>query len=64
MKKNVGTLDRIVRVILGFAIIMVGIVANSWWGLIGLIPIITALVGKCGLYVPLGISTCKVKQPK
>jgi hypothetical protein len=60
MEKNVGGFDKIVRIILGVAIIIAGIVFNSWWGLIGIIPLATGLFGRCGLYCPLGINTCKI----
>jgi len=60
MKKNVGTADRIIRVIIGLVIIVWGIMSSSWWGLIGLLPLITGLVGYCGLYAILGIKTCKL----
>ena len=59
MKSNVGTADKVIRVIIGSVIIVLGIVFKSWWGLIGLLPILTALIGYCGLYSVFGISTCK-----
>jgi hypothetical protein len=61
MKPNVGTTDRIVRLVLGVVIIVVGIIFNSWWGLIGVLVFLTGLLGRCGVYLPLGINTCKVK---
>ena len=61
MKKNIGKTDKIIRVILGLAIGAVGIYFQSWWGLLGLIPILTAIIGTCGLYLPFGISTCLPK---
>lgn len=61
MKKNIGNSDRTIRLILGSIIVIVGIVYGSWLGLIGLVPILTALVGWCPLYVPFGISTCRNK---
>jgi len=64
MKKNVGGIDRILRFVIGHAIIFLGIAFESWWGLLGVIPILTGFFGYCGLYVPLGISTCKVKAEK
>jgi hypothetical protein len=64
MKTNVGIADRIIRLIIGFVIVALGIIYNSWLGLIGIIPILTAVTGFCGLYVPLGISTCKEKKSK
>lgn len=59
MKKNVGKVDRILRIILGLLIGVAGIYFQNWWGLIGIIPVATALVNFCPLYAPLGISTCK-----
>ena len=62
MKRNVGSTDRIIRVIVGIVIIGIGIIFKSWWGIIGFLPIITAAAGYCTLYSLFGISTCKVKQ--
>lgn len=62
MKQNVGTADRIIRLILGLAIIGWGVYAQSWWGAIGVVPIFTALVGWCPAYLPFGIKTCSVKK--
>jgi len=64
MKTNVGQIDRIVRIVIGLAIIAVGIVTHSWWGAVGLIPLFTALTRRCPAYVPLGISTCKIDESK
>ena len=62
MKPNVGSIDRIIRMILGIVIIVVvGVILNSWWGLIGVLLFLTGLMGRCGLYVPFGINTCKIK---
>lgn len=58
MKPNVGTADRAIRIIVGLAIMVLGIVMHSWWGLLGLLPIGTGLVRFCGLYPILGINTC------
>ncbi|MDD2763292.1 MAG: DUF2892 domain-containing protein [Opitutaceae bacterium] len=64
MKANIGTADRVVRIIIGLAIIGVGICYRSWWGLIGLLPLLTAAVRFCPAYVPFGISTCKAEGEK
>ncbi len=61
MKKNMGKVDRIIRFIIGLIIIIWGIAAGSWWGLIGLLPLLTALVNWCPLYTLLGLSTKKAK---
>jgi Inner membrane protein YgaP-like, transmembrane domain len=59
MKCNVGKKDRIIRVIVGASIIAIGVYLKSWWGVIGVIPIITAAIGWCPAYLPFGISSCK-----
>lgn len=59
MKCNVGKTDRIIRVILGVGIIAIGVYLKSWWGAIGVMPIITAAIGWCPAYLPFGISTIK-----
>jgi hypothetical protein len=59
MKKNVGSTDRIIRIIIGLAIGAVGYYYQSWWGLLGLIPLLTGLINFCPLYVPFNINTGK-----
>jgi hypothetical protein len=63
MRQNVGTADRIIRLILGIIVIILGIIFNSWWGLIGVLLFLTGLLGRCGLYLPFKINTCKIKRP-
>lgn len=64
MKKNVGTIDRVFRLVVGIALITYGIVNQSWlMGLIGIVPILTAFIRFCPLYTIIGVSTCKV-EPK
>ena len=62
MKTNVGKVDRFVRILVGLAIIGVGIYMKSWWGLVGLVPLVTAFFGFCPAYLPFGLSTCSVKE--
>ncbi|MDY6821045.1 MAG: DUF2892 domain-containing protein [Deferribacterota bacterium] len=57
MKRNIGNIDRLIRIVIGLLIIIAGVYFKSWWGLIGFIPIIVAVIGWCPLYVPFGIST-------
>ena len=57
MQPNIGTTDRVIRFIVGIVIILVGIYFKTWWGAIGLIPILTGLLRYCPLYVPLKINT-------
>jgi hypothetical protein len=57
--KNEGTLDRTLRVIVGLAVLALTVVGpRSPWGLVGLVPIATGLIGYCPLYTVLGIRTC------
>lgn len=58
MTKNLGKLDRTLRVILGLALIIYGVLNSSWIGAIGLIPLLTAIIAWCPLYCPLKIKTC------
>ncbi len=61
MKSNVGKTDKIIRYILGAGIIIAGIVFKSWFGVIGLVPILTATINWCPIYAPFGIKTCKTE---
>lgn len=62
MEKNIGESDRIFRLAAGLAIIIIGLVAKSWWGLIGIPFIVTAAIAHCPAYLPLGINTCKLDK--
>jgi len=62
MNKNIGSTDRVIRIILGVAIIGAGVYLQSWWGAIGAVPIVTALLGWCPPYAMLGINTCKASK--
>ena len=55
---NVGSTDRIIRLIAGLAVGGAGLYFSSWWGLIGLVLIGTAFLRFCPAYVPLEMSTC------
>lgn len=57
MKANMGKGDKTFRMILGATLIVLGLYFQSWWGAIGLIPIITSFISWCPFYVPLKIST-------
>lgn len=68
MKKNIGTIDQIVRIAIALTLIYLSSVVykDTPWGIglaiISLIPLITALLGNCPIYNLLGISTCKAKS--
>ena len=60
MNKNVGTLDRTLRIGAGFALIALAATDTvGAWGWIGIVPLGTALVGWCPAYTLFGIKTCK-----
>ncbi|HDT15394.1 MAG TPA: DUF2892 domain-containing protein [Firmicutes bacterium] len=59
MEKNVGGTDKTIRIVAGIVIIVLGLIFRSWWGLIGVVILITGLVGFCGIYKLFGFSTCK-----
>jgi len=58
MKKNIGSTDKTARYIVGAAVIGAGLYFQSWWGVIGLLPIVTAAIGWCPPYAMFGINTC------
>ncbi|MCA8901010.1 MAG: DUF2892 domain-containing protein [Hyphomonas sp.] len=62
-KTNEGTLDRVLRVIVGLALVAIVFVGpKTPLGWIGLVPLLTGLAGTCPLYSLFGISTCKLKN--
>lgn len=63
MPRNEGTLDRALRIIVGLVLLsLVFVGPKTMWGLIGLIPLITGLIGYCPLYQILGMNTCPIKK--
>jgi len=66
LKKNVGKIDRILRIVVGLAL-LAGFAFNpggsySWLYLIGIIPLVTGLMGNCPAYSLFGMSTCPMKR--
>jgi hypothetical protein len=59
MKKNVGSVDRLLRIIVGAVIVVWGVYSDSWWGLVGLVPLMTGLLNWCPIYLPFNLSTIK-----
>ena len=66
MTKNVGGIDKILRIVVGLALIAFALVGPETgynvWGFIGIVPLITGLVGWCPAYPLLGLSTCPLKE--
>lgn len=61
--KNEGTVDRVLRVVAGAALVsLVFVGPQTPWGWIGVVPLVTGLIGNCPVYSLLGISTCPVKR--
>ncbi len=61
MKQNIGNTDKIIRIILGVVIAALGFYFKSWWGLIALVPLLTAFISFCPLYPIFSLSTKKEK---
>jgi hypothetical protein len=61
MEKNVCGTEKIVRALLGAAIIIAGVFYGSWWGAIGLIPLLTAVISYCPISQLFHFSTCSMK---
>lgn len=63
MPRNEGTVDRALRIIAGLALLaLVFIGPQTPWGWIGLVPLITGIVGFCPVYRLVGLNTCPMKQ--
>ena len=63
MKKNVGSIERIIRTVAGLGILSLAFVGpQTAWAYLGIIPLITGLTGFCPPYALLGIKTCKSCQ--
>mgnify|MGYP001003126333 CR=1 FL=1 len=63
MKPNEGAIDRVLRIVVGLGVLsLVFIGPKTPLGYIGLVPLLTGLVGICPLYSLLGINTCPVKK--
>lgn len=65
MKKNVGGIDKVLRIVLGLALLSITVVGpKSLWGLVGIVPLLTGTVGFCPFYPLMGLNTCPLKQDK
>jgi len=65
MKTNVGTVDKGLRIVLGISLLSLVFLLKTdtrWFGLIGLVPLLTGLINFCPLYSLLGLNTCPVNK--
>lgn len=65
MNANVGGIDRALRVVVGLAVLSLLFVLEGnarWFGLIGIVPLATALMGWCPLYALIGVNTCPARS--
>ncbi len=65
MEKNIGSVDKAIRIIVGVALLSLLFLVEGnarWWGLIGIGPILTVVLGWCPGYSLIGVSTCKPKK--
>ena len=63
MKTNEGGIDRMVRIVAG--LVLLGLMAMGtigWWGWLGVVPLVTGLIGWCPAYTLLGMNTCPMKS--
>ena len=62
MHHNVGGIDQIQRIVLGVVICSIGVIYNNWWGMVGLIPLVTGTMRWCPLYNLVGLSSLKISK--
>lgn len=63
MNKNVGGIDRILRIVVG--LVLLGLAATGtvgWWGWLGIVPLATGAIGWCPPYAIFGWNTCSTKK--
>ena len=65
MKSNVGSIDKVLRIVAGLALLSLVFILDGnarWWGLIGIVPLLTGSLGWCPAYTVVGPNTCPVKK--
>lgn len=63
IKPNLGSIDRTIRILAGIGLLALAFVGpQSPWGYLGLVPLLTGVIGFCPAYCPLGLSTCRVPK--
>ena len=59
LPRNEATIDRAIRIVLGLALLAIAFVGpKTPWGYLGVVPLLTGLIGSCPLYTLFGIGTC------
>jgi hypothetical protein len=63
MTANIGGIDRVLRIIVGLAVMALAAIGTvGWWGWLGIVPLLTGVVGWCPPYAMLGLGTCRTKS--
>ena len=65
MKANVGGIDRILRILVGIGLLALVLVVEGnsrWFGLIGIVPLLTGLFGYCPAYSLFGLNSCPLER--
>ena len=62
--KNSGSIDRVLRIVVGLAVVGWGVYSKNWWGAVGVVPLLTGLIGWCPAYTLFGLNTCPTKTKK
>lgn len=62
MTTNVGGIDRILRIVIGLALVIWAVMDGPVWAWIGVVPLVTGAIGWCPVYLPFGITTSKSKK--
>ena len=63
IKPNLGSIDRTIRILAGIGLLaLVFVGPQTPWGFLGLVPLLTGVIGFCPAYCPLGLSTCRIPK--
>jgi hypothetical protein len=63
LPRNEHIVDRVIRIVVGLGLLsLVFVGPQTYWGLIGLAPLATGLIGSCPAYTILGVGTCSLKK--
>lgn len=61
IKSNLGVIDRTIRILAGAGLLALAFIGpHTPWGFLGIVPLLTGIIGFCPAYCPLGLSTCRV----